>query len=325
MTRNAQRNRIPSGDLTAYERWELPLLDSEGMRKASVEDEQGEVKPLTAEDLEAIHNQAVEEGCREGFEVGKKEGMDQGAREGYRVGYDEGLAAGREAGERQGLDEARQRIEEQQQRIEEQQQRLETLMASLLKPIEQEREATEAALMNLVTALSRAVIHRELRTDSSQISDVLRRALAMLPESDSTLRIRLHPDDADSASDAVRAIEGRASVIPDEQVLPGGCIVENSQSLVDFTVEKRYQKTVQQMLDTQLEHDHGEHFGQIDAVMGDMSDFHRDVLESEPEVETEPEAPSSRDEAVEGDEDGRSEGEADQHGDQPQEPPDETG
>jgi len=119
MTRNSNRDRIPSGDLTAYERWELPLLDEEGRRGASVESEERNVKPMTAEELEAIHNEAVEEGRREGYEAGKQEGMDQGAREGYRVGYDEGLSAGREAGEEKGLEEARERVQEQQQRLEE--------------------------------------------------------------------------------------------------------------------------------------------------------------------------------------------------------------
>ena len=275
MTRYSERDRIPYRDLTAFERWELPLLGGEEQRKETVDEQDHPVKPMTAEELEAIHNQAVEEGYREGFEAGKKEGMDQGAREGYRVGYNEGLAAGREAGEQQGLEESSEQIRQQQER-------LEALMASLLKPIEQEREATEAALMNVVTALSRAVIHRELQLDSSQIGVLTRRALAMLPQSDAAIRIHVHPDDLEQVSETVEHIEGRASVTSDEQIMPGGCLVENSQSLVDFTVEKRFQKIVQQMLDTQLGDDSAEHFGEMDAVMGDMSDFHREVLETEP-------------------------------------------
>ena len=272
MTRKSQRDRIPSGDLTAYERWELPLLDENGRRRASVESEERSVKPMTAEELEAIHNQAVEEGRREGYEAGKQEGMDQGAREGYRVGYDEGLAAGREAGEQKGLEEARERVDEQQQRLEQ-------FLDALLNPIERQREATEAALLNLVMAVSRSVIHRELKLNSAQIGDVLRRAVDSLPDPDEHIRIHVHPDDADSVRHAVEALEGRATVHTDDTLHPGGCRVENSHSLVDFTVEKRFQKVVQQMLDAQLGDDEQEGFGEMDAVMGDMSDFHRDVLE----------------------------------------------
>lgn len=280
MTRNSQRDRIPSGDLTAYERWELPLLDENGKRKASVDSENRRVKPLTAEELEAIHSQAVEDGHKQGFEAGKTEGMDQGAREGYRVGYDEGLAAGREAGEQQALEETREEFRQQQQRLEQ-------LMDTLLNPIEQQREATEAALMNLVMALSRSVVHRELQLDSSQIGAVLRHAIATLPETGDAIKIHVHPDDVDNVREAVKAIDGRASVVTDDSLHPGGCLVENSHSLVDFTVEKRFQKVVQQMLDTQLGSDEEQGFGEMDAVMGDMSDFHREVLEAEQEPEPE--------------------------------------
>lgn len=288
MTRNSQRDRIPSGDLTAYERWELPLLDENGRRRASVDSEERDVRPMTAEELEAIHNQAVEEGHREGFEAGKQEGMDQGAREGYRLGYDEGLAAGREAGEQQGLEEARARVRDQQQRLEE-------VMDSLLKPIEQQREATEAALLNLVMALSRSVIHRELKLNSSHIGEVLRHAVDMLPDADESMRIHVHPDDAESVRHAVEAIEGRAVVHPDEALHPGGCKVENSRSLVDYTVEKRFQKAVQQMLDAQFGDDEQQGYGEMDAVMGDMSDFHRDVLEEPEEPESPPGEPAPSD------------------------------
>ncbi|MFO7788036.1 MAG: flagellar assembly protein FliH [Halospina sp.] len=274
MTRHSQRDRIPSGDLTAYERWEMPLLDENGRRRAGSEEvEEKEVQPLTAEQLEAIHNEARDEGYNAGFEAGKTEGMDQGAREGYRVGYDEGHATGREAGEQQGLEEGRERVRQNEERLQQ-------LMESLAHPLRQEEEATEAAVLNLVMALSRSVIHRELQLDSSQIGSIVRRAIQSLPDSDIDMRIRVHPDDAEMVRQAIDGVAGHATLAPDEQILPGGCVVASSRSLVDYTVEKRFQKQVQQMLEAQLsdggEADHGE----LDAAMGEMSDYHRDVLES---------------------------------------------
>lgn len=277
MTRHSHRDRIPSGDLTAYERWEMPLLDENGQRRAGVEDvEQKEVQPLTAEQLEAIHNEARDEGYNAGFESGKAEGMDQGAREGYRVGYDEGHAAGREAGEHQGQEEGRERVRQQEQRLHQ-------IMDTLLRPIQQEEEATEAALLNLVMALSRSVIHRELQYDSSQIASIVRHAIQSLPDSDTDMRIRVHPDDAEMVRQAVEGVAGHATVVPDEHILPGGCTVANSRSLVDYTVEKRFQKQVQRMLETQLSESGGVEHSELGPVMGEMSDYHRDVLESDAE------------------------------------------
>ncbi|MGM0449870.1 MAG: flagellar assembly protein FliH [Pseudomonadota bacterium] len=274
MTRHSQRDRIPSGDLTAYERWEMPLLDENGKRRAGSEKvEETEVQPLTAEQLETIHNEARDEGYKAGFEAGKTEGMDQGAREGYRVGHDEGHATGREAGEAQGLEEGRERVRQQEER-------LQKLMDSLVNPIRQEQEATEAALLNLVTALSRSVIHRELQVDSSQIGGIVRRAIQSLPDSDLDMRIRVHPDDAEMVRQAIEGVAEHATVVPDEQILAGGCTVDNSHSLVDYTVEKRFQKQVQRMLEEQLSNADDEDHGELDAVMGEMSDYHRDVLES---------------------------------------------
>lgn len=277
MARHSQRDRIPSGDLTAYERWEMPLLDEHGRRRAGVEDVgEDEVQPPTAEQLEGIHNEAREEGYNAGFEAGKTEGMDQGAREGYRLGYDEGHATGREAGEQQGLEEGRDRVREQEQRLQE-------LMDSLLNPLQQERESLEASLLNLVMALSRSVVHRELQLDSAQIGSVVRRALKSLPDTDVDMRIRVHPDDAEMVSRAIDGIARHATVLPDEQLLPGGCTVETSQSLVDYTVEKRFQKQVQRMLDAQLSDGGDEEHAELDAMMGEMSDYHRDVLDSGPD------------------------------------------
>ncbi|XOZ33887.1 flagellar assembly protein FliH [Halomonadaceae bacterium KBTZ08] len=279
MTRYSHRDRIPSEDLTAYERWEMPLLDENGQRRAAVEEvEEEAVQPLTAEQLEAIHNEAREEGYNAGFESGKTEGMDQGAREGYRVGYDEGHAAGREAGEQQGLEEGREQVRQQEQRLQQ-------IMDTLVHPIRQEEEATEAALLNLVMALSRSVIHRELQLDSAQIGSIVRRAIHSLPDSDSDMRIRVHPDDAEMVRQAIEGVASHATVAPDDQILPGGCSVENNRSLVDYTVEKRFQKQVQRMLEAELSDTEDTGHGELDAVMGEMSDYHRDVLESGEEPE----------------------------------------
>ena len=276
MSNRSSRDRIPSGDLTAYERWELPLLDEEGARRPGMTQAEEEVKPLTAEDLEAIHNEAYQDGYNEGFELGKKEGMDQGAREGYRLGEEEGRAAGREAGHQQALDETRQAMEQKQSQLDQ-------LMESLVKPIDQQRDSVETATLNLVMALARAVIQRELSMDSSQIRSLVHDALDTLPGADEQVRISVNPEDAEAVREALTHHDARTRVIENERIHPGGCKVENSQSLVDFTVEKRFQKVVQAMLDQQLsDDDSGEH-SELDAMMGELSDYHRDVLEDTPE------------------------------------------
>ena len=57
-------------------------------------DEEEEVVPLTAEDIEAIRQAAYEEG----FSQGKEEGFAKGYEEGKVAGHNEGLQAGKDEG-----------------------------------------------------------------------------------------------------------------------------------------------------------------------------------------------------------------------------------
>ena len=260
-------HRIPKEQLTAYERWELPLLDASGNEVPR--EEEREVRPLTAADLTAIREAAREEGLREGREAGYQEGLKQGRAS----GHEEGLQEGRALGEKQGRDEARADIDSKLERLEQ-------VMAELLLPIQRHEDELETALVNLTTVLARAVIFRELTVDSSQIHKVVRRALAALPSTAENIRIHINPEDCELVREAVARLDAQAAIIEDEDILPGGCKVETRQSLVDFTVEKRFQHTVQKMLDQQLDDSEGGETGELDSVMGDLTDFHLDVLDS---------------------------------------------
>lgn len=269
------RDRIPSSDLTAYERWELPLLDERG-NEVWVRDEDVDLKPLTAEDLENIRREAMEDGAREGREKGYKEGFEMGRTEGHKAGQREGHETGVKAGREEGRAAAETEVQDGLQR-------LQTLMAEMLDPLERQTENLEAALLNLTLSVTRAVLHRELQLDSSQIRQVVKEAIAALPSADEAIRIHVNPIDVEWVREVATRLEGGSRVIEDETVLAGGCRVENRNSLVDFTVEKRFQKAVQKMLDRQLQGADPIEQGELGALMGELTDFHRDVLESEPE------------------------------------------
>lgn len=273
--------RIPPEELSAWERWELPLLDARGEEVAR--EEERDVKPLTAADIEEIRRSAWEEGRAEGREAGHREGFAEGRVEGHeegrKAGLEEGLAEGRETGMEQTRSEVNEKLA-----------RLEQLMGDLLQPISRHQDELESALVNLATVLSRAVLFRELALDSSQIRAVVAQALAALPAEAANARIRVNPADAQWVREVAEQLEAGTSVIEDGQILAGGCKVETRHTLVDFTVEKRFQKAVQAMLDEQLAVV-GES-EELDAMMGDLSDFHRDLLSepaSPPELEPEPE------------------------------------
>lgn len=258
---------IRKEQMTAWERWELPLLDERGNQVAQEE----EVKPLTAADLAEIREAAREDGFREGLEAGHQEGFSQGRSEGHQEGFAAAEVEGREQGRQQATEETRQEVATKLDR-------LEHLLGELLLPIERHEEELESALVNLSTVLARAVVYRELSMDSSQIRQVVRKALRALPSAADNVRIHIHPDDLEPVREVTERLDVAPVIVEDDSLMPGGCKVETLHSLVDYTVEKRFQRAVQGMLEEQLADATGPESELADSRMGELTDFHRDVL-----------------------------------------------
>ncbi len=213
--------RIPAGQLSAYEKWELPAIHGEhvvgGGSRPPVETEDLAVEPLTAEQIEEIREAAR----RDGHEEGRLEGLEAGQKE------------GREAG----LKELRAQAD-----------RLAQITAKLVQPAADEERDLEAALVELVVRVARAVVQRELIADSSQISTIVHEAVQALPEGSKRLRLRVNPADLDNLEASGAAIDGDWQLVPDPAIQPGGVHVENEQSLVDFTVGERFDDVVSELV-----------------------------------------------------------------------------
>lgn len=272
----------PKEQMTAWERWELPLLDSQGNEV----EQEAEVKPMTARELEEIRKAAQEDGFREGRDEGYKSGLEQGRADGRK----EGFATGQEEGREQGRTEA---VESTRQEVAARMDRLEHLMGELVLPIQRHEEELETVLVNLTNALARAVVYRELSLDSSQIRHVVRQALSTLPSTAENLRIYVHPDDLEPVREVAEKLEAVPRLIEDDTLLPGGCKVESRHSLVDYTVEKRFQHAIQGMLEEQFGDPADVIAADTGLQMGELTDFHRDVL-ADSAMEKSPPSPASK-------------------------------
>ncbi|HTN33661.1 MAG TPA: flagellar assembly protein FliH [Marinobacter sp.] len=286
--------RVPKEQLTAYERWELPLLDARGNEVPR--EEERNIKPLTAADLGEIHRTAHEDGYNEGKKAGYQAGLAEGQSRGHAEGLSTGLAEGREQGEQRGYKDTRKELDAKLDR-------LEHLMGELLFPISRHEDELETVLLNLTTALARAVVYRELVMDSSQIQEVVRRALQALPSTADNVRIHVHPSDLELVQQVAERLEAAASIVGDDAILPGGCKLETRHSLVDFTVEKRFQRVIQDMLEQQKEEAVTE-TEDLNVRMDDLTDFHRDVLTSktgDASQQNPPDSPHDQSDTGEGD------------------------
>ena len=239
---------IRAKDVSAFDRWDLPsfeALDSEPVYRAepsaaeqaataaaeavlAAETPQMEaveleaVKPLTLDELEAIRQDAY----NEGFSTGEKDGFHAGQ-----------LKAKQEADV---VLQGKVAV-------------LEQLMTQLFAPIAEQDQQLERALVQLVSQMSREVIRRELLADSSQLTQVLREALKLLPMGAGNVRIHINPQDFELVKALRERHEENWRILEDEQLQPGGCRVESEHSLIDASIETRLDLALKQLFEQQRE------------------------------------------------------------------------
>ncbi|AXM98562.1 flagellar assembly protein FliH [Pseudomonas plecoglossicida] len=219
---------IRARDLVGVDVWALPSFDPEPAPAPEPEPEVveeeveevplEEVQPLTLEELEAIRQEAY----NEGFATGEREGFHSTQLK-VRQEAEQALAAKLAS--------------------------LEQLMGHLLEPIAEQDTQIEKTLVHLVAHMTRQVIGRELRNDSSQITQVLREALKLLPMGADNIRIHLNPQDFELAKALRERHEEGWKLLEDGALLPGGCRIETLHSRIDATMETRIEKAVAQLFD----------------------------------------------------------------------------
>ncbi len=232
--KEAPSELIRARDVSGFDLWSLPSFDSGSDRSANAEDDQQPVsdlpavedlpedliKPITLEELEIIRQEAY----NEGFSAGEKDGFHAGqlkARQESEPVFAAKLA------------------------------RLEVLMGHLLEPIDGQDQLLEQALVHLVSQMAKQVIQRELLTDSSQLTQVLRESLKLLPMGAGNVRIHINPQDFELVKALRERHEETWRILEDETLQPGGCRVESEHSQIDASVETRMNLALKQLFDKQ--------------------------------------------------------------------------
>ncbi|MDQ0982317.1 flagellar assembly protein FliH [Pseudomonas synxantha] len=219
---------IRARDVGGFDIWSLPSFDPhvpqpepEPVVETPVEMEEvplDEVQPLTLDELEAIRQEA----------------------------YNEGFAAGEKDGFRSTTLKVRQEAEA---ALATQLASLERLMGNLFDPIAEQDTQLEKSMVGLVQHITRQVIQRELVLDSSQIESVMREALKLLPLGVGNVRLYINPQDFEQVKALRERHEETWRIVEDAALLPGGCRVETEHSRIDATVETRISQIMDKLLD----------------------------------------------------------------------------
>ncbi|MCV2885420.1 flagellar assembly protein FliH [Aestuariibacter sp. AA17] len=245
---------LPSDEAAQAQSWELPFVEDDkkvddsktnAFNKRSTwkyepPEEEEEILPPTAEEIEAIRTAAHQDG----FEQGQQEGLAQGLEEGRAKGLEEGHAAGKEQGYQEGLAQAQEEIATQ----------LDVwkgLMEHLHEPIKQVDDALKEELVKLATSLAKAVIRSEVKTNNDIIFQALSEGLKVLPIQESKYQIHVNPDDIAliKAHFSDEEIQQHNWVFVEApQMSRGGCDITTDSNAVDVSIERR----TREVLDTFL-------------------------------------------------------------------------
>ena len=223
---------IRAKDVGAFDVWGLPSFDPwretpepepepEPVEELPVEMQEvplEEVQPLTLEELESIRQEAY----NEGFATGEKEGF-----------HSTQLKVRQEA----------------QAALNAKVSSLERLMDSLLAPIAEQDMQLEKAMLGLVEHLTRQVIQRELKTDSTLIIQVLREGLKLLPMGAENIRLFINPQDFDQIKALRERHDEHWRIVEDDSLQPGGCRIETEHSRIDASIETRITQAMSQLFD----------------------------------------------------------------------------
>jgi len=246
--------------LSAFERWELPSVEGQAVGRVESnalsfsqapshqDTKEAEVKPLTAEDVEAIRQAA----------------------------YDEGLAQGKEAGYAQGYKNGESEIKAAVTRTAQ-------IGRALFAPIEEQDDALEATLLELVKKICTQVVYRELCLDASGLVAIVKEAVDCLKPASQRIKIHLNPQDAELITNELENlgdVTQQWQILSHPTVSPGGCIVDTDKSMIDARAEKRLSMFIQQVYEKNNDAliSEATSSNELDQLMGEVETFVDDDL-----------------------------------------------
>lgn len=123
---------------------------------------------------------------------------------------------------------------------------LKTALDALTRPLEELDRQVEDELLELVRAVARQLIRRELRTEPGEVVSVIRAGLDALPSAATNVIVKLHPDDAALVRELLQPAEGETpwEIQPDPVLERGSCRINSGTSEVDGRLETRLGRVI---------------------------------------------------------------------------------
>lgn len=248
-----RRERIPADEVKDSKRWNLPywtepshLVHSEEQAEDDsevvVEDEEIEVEPLTAEQLELIRQEAFNEGLDQGLVEGRQKGEKLGYEAGHLEGLEKGQIEGRKLGFDSGFEKGEaQALEQGEKNNQKNTNNLKSILNAIDQHLNQQKKEVSENLPDIILAIAKAVVTQELSQGSEHIVAIVQQALDSLPLESGHLKIEVNPQDLPYIEAAIEQGEFEGEAHASEKIDEGGCRIHTRYSAVNFTISERWQ------------------------------------------------------------------------------------
>ncbi len=214
---------IPSEEVGDFKQWKFSAVDGSDLVEPTPEPV-AEI-PVEVDEAELQAQQALlqQQACDDAYAEGFAQGQAQTALEWQRR-MDDYIA-------QQGQDAA--------QRL---QAVLQTLDASLIDMQQQMAQQ----LLELACDIARQVVRQELSVNPNALQPVVREAVGMLVSEGRPATVRLNPIDMEAMAQPLREELDGPGVqwMADAAVPAGGCLVESAGTVVDGSLDKRWQRAI---------------------------------------------------------------------------------
>ena len=216
---------IPSEEVGDFTQWKFGAIDGSGLVDPTPEPD-AEPEPLVEipEEIDEAARQAlVQQACDDAYAEGFAQGQAETALEWQRR-LDEYIA-------QQGQESAR-RLQEV----------LQTFDANLIDL----KQNMAQQVLQLACDIARQVVRQELSVNPNPLQPVIREALGMLVTEGRPATVRLNPVDLEAMAAPLREEVDAPGVqwVEDGAVPVGGCLVESAGTVIDGSLDKRWQRAI---------------------------------------------------------------------------------
>lgn len=214
---------IPSEEVGDFTQWKFGAVDGSDLVEPAPEPEPEPLVEIPVEIDEAEQQALAQQACDDAYAEGFAQGQAETALEWQRR-LDEYIA-------QQGQESAL--------RLKEVLQTFEASLSDLQQNMAQQ-------VLELACDIARQVVRQELLVNPNPLQPVVREAVNMLVKEGRAATVRLNPADMEGMAAPLREEIDVPGVqwVADAAVAPGGCLVESAGTVVDGSVDKRWQRAI---------------------------------------------------------------------------------